>query len=416
MTNSGPSTTHDVRMRGFHDRARVAAATAWVDQHSEALPAESVPIAGAHGRVLAEDVVAIHDVPSFARSAMDGYALRGAETIGAGNYNPLPFQVIGEALPGRPFMGELTPGSAVRIMTGAPLPLGADAVLPAEFAQEAAGRVEAHASVSPGKNVGPRGEDVRAGAQIATVGRRLRPQDVGLLASVGQSRLNVVRRPRVRIIATGTELAAPESPRGEHQIVDSNSLMLAGLVARDGAIVESQHRLPDDRELIRRQLLAPGADVLLVSGGSSVGAEDHAPTLVAEVGTLAIHGIAMRPSSPTGMGTVSQALVFLLPGNPVSCLCAYDFFAGRAIRRRGGRSADWPYPVRQLEVGRKIVSAVGRVDYCRVRLVDDKIEPIAVSGASILSSTTRADAFVVVPEECEGYPPGAVVTAYLYDP
>lgn len=416
MNEGGSPSTGDVRMRGFRQRARVATALAWVDRHSAPLPFESVLIGAAHGRVLAESVTALHDVPSFARSAMDGYALRGAETVGAGDYNPLSFQLIGEALPGRPFTSELTPGTAVRIMTGAPLPSGADAVLPAEFAQEGADSVNALTSVSPGKNVGPRGEDVRTGALIATAGRRLRPQDVGLLASVGLSTLNVVRRPKVRIIATGNELAAPGSPRGEHQIVDSNSLMLAGLVERDGGIVESQSRLPDDRETIRERLVAPGADVLLVSGGSSVGAEDHAPTLVAEAGALAIHGIAMRPSSPTGMGTIGGALVFLLPGNPVSCLCAYDFFAGRAIRQCGGRSVEWPYPGHEVEVGRKIVSSAGRVDYCRVRLVDNKIEPIAVSGASILSSTTRADAFVIVPEECEGYPPGAVVTAYLYDP
>jgi molybdopterin molybdotransferase len=173
--------------------------------------------------------------------------------------------------------------------------------------------------------------------------------------------------------------------------------------------------LSDDPDRIRDALLAPGADVILVSGGSSVGSEDHAPRLIAEVGELAIHGIAMRPSSPAGIGRIGEALVFLLPGNPVSCLCAYDFFAGRAIRLRGGRSPEWPHVTRQCIVARKIVSAVGRVDYCRVRLVDGRVEPIALSGASILSSTTRADGFVIVPSESEGYGPDAEVTVYLYD-
>ncbi|HTI51294.1 MAG TPA: gephyrin-like molybdotransferase Glp [Planctomycetaceae bacterium] len=409
------SSSGDVRMRGFRDRTRVIDALAWVDRHAVPLPAENVTIEVACGRVLAERVTAAVDVPPFARSAMDGYALRGAETNGAGDYNPLPFQLIGASLPGRPFTGEVPPGSAIRIMTGAPLPVGADAVLPAEFALEAPDRVSALTSVAPGKNVGPRGEDVVAGTIVAEASRRLRPQDVGLLASVGLAEAKVIRRPRVRIIATGNELAAPGAPRGAHQIVDSNSLMLAGLVARDGGIIESQRLVADDREAIRSALVAPMAEILLVSGGSSVGVEDHAPTLVAESGTLAIHGIAMRPSSPAGMGTVGEALVFLLPGNPVSCLCAYDFFAGRAIRRLGSRSGDWPYAARSAEVSRKIVSAVGRVDYCRVRLVEGKIEPIATSGASILSSTTRADGFVIVPEECEGYPSGGVVTVYLYD-
>jgi len=155
--------------------------------------------------------------------------------------------------------------------------------------------------------------------------------------------------------------------------------------------------------------------VILVSGGSSVGSEDHAPPLIAQVGELAIHGVAMRPSSPAGIGRIGDALVFLLPGNPVSCLCAYDFFAGRAIRLRGGRSADWPHRTLRAVVARKVVSAIGRVDYCRIRLVDEKVEPIALSGASILSSTTRADGFVIVPSESEGYGPGTEVTVYLYD-
>jgi molybdopterin molybdotransferase len=154
--------------------------------------------------------------------------------------------------------------------------------------------------------------------------------------------------------------------------------------------------------------------VILVSGGSSVGSEDYAPRLIAEVGELPIHGVAMRPSSPAGVGRIGDALVFLLPGNPVSCLCAYDFFAGRAIRRVAG-AGRLATSHAALAVARKIVSAIGRVDYCRVRIVDDRVEPIALSGASILSSTTRADGFVIVPAQSEGYGPGTEVTVYLYE-
>lgn len=411
-----PTARNDVRMRGFVERTRVETALAWVDQHAPALPAELIPVEQAHARVLAQDAVAQCDVPSFARSAMDGYALRGLETVGAGDYNPLSFRILGDAFPARPYLGEVLAGTAVRIMTGAPLPAGADAVLPAEFAQEAGGQVAALGSVSPGKHVGQIGEDVAAGRVVAERGRRLRPQDVGLLASVGLAEVSVIRKPRIRILATGNELVAPGEPRSAFQIVDSNSSMLAALVARDGGVVASLYLLPDDREALRQQLLAAGADVILISGGSSVGAEDHAPTLIAAEGELAIHGVAMRPSSPAGMGRVGGGLVFLLPGNPVSCLSAYDFFAGRAIRRLGGRSPDWPYVCRQFEVGRKFVSAVGRVDYVRVRIVDGRAEPLGLSGASILSSTTRADGFVVIPAEFEGYAPGSVLNVYLYDP
>src|SRR4030095_1261095 len=192
-----------------------------------------------------------------------------------------------------------------------------------------------------------------------------------------------------------------------YQVYDANSYMLRGLVPRDGGMLEKAMRIGDDPSAIRDALTAPGADIILVSGGSSVGSEDHAPRLVAECGELAIHGVAMRPSSPAGVGRVGSALVFLLPGNPVSCLCAYDFFAGRAIRLRSGLPAPFPHRSLRANVARKIVSAVGRVDYCRVRLANGEVEPIALSGASILSSTTRADGYVIVPAESEGYRPGS---------
>lgn len=188
------------------------------------------------------------------------------------------------------------------------------------------------------------GEDIARGSTALAAGRRLRPQDAGLAASLGLAQLQVVRRPRVRLLVTGNEVRAPGTPKGPSEIYDANSVTLRGLVARDGGLLESHQRLGDDPQIIAQALAAPGADVVLISGGSSVGAEDHAPRLLAELGELAIHGIAMRPSSPAGMGRIGDTLVFLLPGNPVSCLCAYDFFAGRAIRLLGGRPADWPYP------------------------------------------------------------------------
>jgi molybdopterin molybdotransferase len=402
-------------MRGFGQRAEVPAVLAWIDRHAAALDAETVPLDDAAGRVLAADAIAPLDVPAFDRAAMDGYALRGAETAGASEYNPITLPVLGQALPGRPFVGAVRAGAAVRIMTGAPVPAGLDAVLPAEYASEEAGAVQIAQPVAPGQHVGRRGEDLRAGAPALARGRRLRPQDLGVLASLGFAQVEVVRRPAVRIVVTGNEVVAPGTPKGEHQIYDANSSLLRALVARDGGRVERHLRLGDDPEKIRAALLEPGADVILVSGGSSVGAEDHAPRILAEVGELPIHGVAMRPSSPAGVGRIGAVLVFLLPGNPVSCLCAYDFFAGRAIRLRGGRSPDWPHAVRTGVVARKIVSSIGRLDYCRVRFVDGRVEPIATSGAAILSSTTRADGFVIVPAESEGYGPDAEVTVYLYD-
>jgi molybdopterin molybdotransferase len=410
-----PPVPRDVRMHGFSQRAEVETVLKWIDQHASCLGCELVSLDAASGRVLAKQVIAPLSVPAFDRAAMDGYALHGAETTGASDYNPLALAVLGQALPGQPFDDPIRPGTAIRVMTGAAIPAGADAVVPAEYAQETGGQVEITLAVAPGKHIGFCGEDIEQGAPVLEGGRRLRPQDLGLLASLGIAQATVVEQPCVRIIVTGNEVVNPGEPKGLYQIYDANSAMLRGLIRRDGGVVDAHYKLGDDPARIRDALIAPGADVIVVSGGSSVGSEDNAPRLLAEVGKLAIHGVAMRPSGPAGVGCIGDTLVFLLPGNPVSCLCAYDFFAGRAIRLRGGRRPDWPYHARQAVVARKIVSAIGRVDYCRVRFLDNQVEPLALSGASILSSTTRADGFVIVPAESEGYGHGATVTVYLYE-
>jgi molybdopterin molybdotransferase len=405
----------DVRMRGFARRHTVAAALAWLDAHIPAPAEELVPLANAWGRVLAGEVVSAVDVPQFDRATMDGYAVVADSTDGASSYNRLRLTVIGDSLPGRPFDGVVRPSETVRIMTGAPLPHGSDAVVPAEWVeQERDDRdISVLAPVSPGKHIARRGEDVAAGSRLFEAGRVLRPQDVGVLSSVGLADIHVCRRPRVRLVVTGNELMAAGSLPHGYQVADANGPMLAALVTRDGGLVEFPGVVRDDPDAILAALESD-VDVVIVSGGSSVGIEDLAPAILAEHGELAIHGIAMRPSSPTGLGRLGHRLVFLLPGHPVSCLCAYDFFAGRAIRVMGGRANTWPYRSVRARLARKISSPVGRLDYARVRFAGDLVEPLAVGGASALSSTTRADGFVLVPEDSEGFAPGADIEVWLY--
>jgi molybdopterin molybdotransferase len=406
----------DVRMRGFAQRHTVDAALAWLDAQLQPLTAEIVFLRQAPGRVLAAAVVSDVDVPGFDRAMMDGYAVVSDSTEGAGAYTPLQLKVVGESMPGCPFDGVVRKGDAVRIMTGAPMPDGTDAVLPAEWiGLEADGLnlIIALAAVSPGKHVGKLGEDIAKGTTLLESGRVLRPQDLGVLSSVGQGEVEVVRRPRVRLAVTGNELLpSGMRPRGFH-IADANGPMLAALIDRDGGVVDFPGLVKDDRDAIF-EALHSDADVVIVSGGTSVGIEDLAPMLVAQYGELAVHGIAMRPSSPTGLGRIENRIIILLPGNPVSSLCAYDFFAGRAIRALGGRSKEWPYRAVCGRLNRKISSPIGRLDYARVRVADGLIEPLAVTGASVLSSTTRADGFVIVGEDSEGFRAGDEVEVWLY--
>ena len=403
-------------MRGFASRSTVAAAIAWIDSsigQLRELPSETEAICGAAGRILAEEIISDVDVPSFSRSMMDGFALHAHQTQGASTYNPLQFDIIGDSFPGRPYSGNVLSGQAVRIMTGAPMPSGADSVLPCEFTETHSNHLTAMGEVSPGKHVGMVGEDVRRGTVVFQSGRLLRPQDVGVLSSIGCRTVKVIRRPRVAILITGDELLASGSQPTGYSIADANGPMLQALVNRDGGQIISADIIPDDRNLLTDAMKQP-ADIILVSGGSSVGQEDHAPRILDEHGELAIHGIAMRPSSPAGMGQLGQRMVFLLPGNPVSCLCAYDFFAGRAIRALGGRDRDWPYRRVRATLNRKLVSTIGRVDYARVKLVGAMAEPIAISGAAILTSTTMADGFVIVPSDSEGYAALTEVDVFLY--
>ena len=408
----------DVRMRGFAKRQTVGAALAWLDSQLRPLACEAVPLRTARGRVLAETMVSEFDVPGFDRATMDGYAVVAFSTDGATPYTPLSLTVVGDSMPGRPFGGVLSTGEAVRVMTGAPMPRGADAVLPAEQTDvgdlQGSARINAIASVSPGKNLGKRGEDITRGTTLLRPVRVLRPQDLGVLSSVGISEVEVIRRPRVRLVVTGNELLESGSRPHGFQITDANGPMLAALVERDGGIVEFPGLIRDDETSILEALHSE-VDIVIVSGGSSVGVEDLAPVLVAQHGELAVHGIAMRPSSPTGMGRIGHRLVMLLPGNPVSNLCAYDFFAGRAIRALGGRSKEWPYRQVQGILSRKISSPIGRLDYSRVKISDGVVEPVSIGGASLLSSTTRADGFVIVGDDSEGFAAGAKVDVWLYD-
>jgi len=401
-------------MRGFARRSTVEQACDWIDEQVAPLSAESLKSVDAVGRVLAADVISPVNVPAFRRAMMDGFAVQAEDTLGASTYNRLPLTIVGQSMPASPANVRLQRGQAVRIMTGAPMPADADAVLPVETVEISGQQVEALDAVAVGKHVGEVGEDIAADSVVLNQGRRLRPQDVGILAAIGVPQVSVQRAVRVRIVVTGDELLPPGSLPDGFQIVDSNSPMLRGLVARDGGLITSSEIVVDQPDAIL-SAMRDDVDVVLVSGGSSVGQEDHAPRLLDEYGELAIHGIAMRPSSPSGMGRMDDRLVFLLPGNPVSCLCAYDFFAGRAIRALAGLSTDWPYRRQRLRLARKLVSVVGRVDYARVGVVQDRVEPIAVSGASLLSSTTRAAGFVVVPADSEGYPPDAEVEVLFYD-
>lgn len=391
---------------GNRKRTPVADVLRLIDDRVHTLGPEPIAPLEAAGRVLAARVVSAVNVPGFAKSAMDGFALRSSDSGRR--------RVIGASMPGRPFPGEVHPGEAVRITTGAPIPNGADCVVPLELADETDGEVHARIGPVPGKHVIRIGEDVATGTEVLAAGRALRPQDIGLLAAIGVSSVEVVKRPRVAILANGNELLPPGSTPSGSQIVDSNSPMLSALIARDGGTLASIQYVPDDRAALREAIRACDADVLLISGGSSVGSEDHAASAVAELGELAIHGIAMKPGAPAGLGFIGHRIAFLLPGNPGACLAAYDLLAGRAVRLLGGRDREWPYPRIEATLATDIESRSGRTDVVMVKLSDDRATPIA-GGPSRTNGAVEADGFILVPPEVGRLPVGTAVAVFHFN-
>ncbi len=405
----------DVRMRGFLKRTPVNTLLSLIKKHSHLLPDEDIQTVEGSGRILAEDIISPANVPDFDRSAMDGYALNAEATFGATSYNPLMFKVVGQVTPGESYKGILKPGEALSIMTGAPVPSGANAVLMAENAEFSNDNIQVLEAVPPGKHVGKVGEDIKKNQKLLRQGRCLRPQDIAVLASVGFTNIKVVRKPEVKLLITGNELLKPgEQPCGV-QIVDSNSVMLAPLIKRDGGLLAKVHHVPDDRDLLQQHLSKTDADLVCMTGGTSVGIEDHGPMLVDELGELLAHGIPMRPAAPTGFGLINGKKIFLLPGNPVSCLSAYDYFVRRSLCMMGGHSDEWPYRKKNIKLATKISSEIGRIEYVRLRIENELAFVIASGGASILSSTTQADAFLLTEEDSEGFAEGDEVQVWLYD-
>jgi molybdopterin molybdotransferase len=415
----------DVRGRGFHSRADVDAVLHLLDSSTTILPSEFASVSSMTSRVLASAVHSPVNVPGFNRAAMDGFAVRAVDTVGATTENPRVLSLVGEARTARPYSGILEAGQTVSITTGAPVPTGGEAILVLEAAQVVpAGRVLARVEVAAGRHISRVGEDVKLGQEVLPARRLLRPQDLGLLASIGIGTVEVVRKPRVAILVTGNELLPPGSKPSGYEIVDSNSPMLTALVARDGGECLPVQRIRDDEATIREAILKARkeSDAILITGGSSVGAEDYCPRVVAELGELVVHGIAIRPAGPTGVAFIppehpdSHSIpLFLLPGNPVSCLCAYDIFAGRVVRRLGGRAWELPYRKILLPLAEKITSAVGRVDYMRVKVEGGRVIPLTASGASNLSSTVFAAGFVMVARDCEIIEEGEMVEVWLYE-
>jgi molybdopterin molybdotransferase len=368
--------------------------------------AETVHLAEARGRVLSEDVTSPANLPGFNRAAMDGYAVRAAETRGAAPLAPVYLKIDEVA-------GE---GRCVPVRTGMAAPPGSDAVLMLEDALLRGQEVEATAEVHPYRNMARVGEDVALGETIFREGHRLRPPDIALLASLGLKEAKVRERPKVAIIPTGGELIPlfSEERLLPGQAREANGIMCEMYAEIWGGSPRKTSIVKDDPNLIRAAIVENlDADLILISGGTSIGEEDYAPPILTDMGELLVHGVRITPGKPTALGIIDNKPVICLPGYPVAALAALYIFARPLITMMAHRT-DFPRTV-TAKLGGKIVSRPGYLTFARVSLGDGVATPIMTTGAGILSSVARAEGYVLVPEEVEGREKGEVVEVNLIE-
>jgi molybdenum cofactor synthesis domain-containing protein len=361
----------------------------------------------AQGLLLAENVYADVPLPGFDNSAMDGYAVRAIDTVGSTREQPTVLPVVGDVAAGARSRSGMGPGLAMRIMTGAPLPAGADAVVLVErsiVVPADAGAVDLTLEVQPGTSVRAAGGDVSPGDVVLGAGILIGPAHLGVLASVGLADVDVIPRPRVGVISTGDELVSPGQPLGPGQIHDSNRLMLLALVAEAGATAVDLGCVPDDEPLLERTLRAAVAtcDVIVTSGGVSMGDADVVKLVLGRIAEMEWMQIAIRPAKPFALGVLDGTPIIGLPGNPVSSLVSFELLARPGLRARAGR-ADLDRPrltaTTRVDVRR---TPDGKTHLLRVNLHAGpgglEAEPVSVQGSHQLAASAGADALAVVPD------------------
>lgn len=374
----------------------------------------TVPLSDALNRVLAEDVTAADSLPRFDRSAVDGYALNAEATTGASQFKPTLLQLTQSKVVGSE--------QAKQVWTGNPIPKGADAVVMIENTQKRDERIEVWVQLAPGDNISKKGEDLKKGEVAAKTGTRLNPYHLGLLAALGKKQVSVTKKPRIAILATGNELAEVGSKLAENQIFESNRIMLSAMCRELDAepldLGIARDDLDEIAEKIRNGLR--NADAVITTGGTSVGGLDLVPDAVNKLGKpgIVIHGLAMRPGMPTALAMVDGKPVMVLSGNPVAAVVGFEVFARPLICRMLGMKEEEPRPTVKAVMTRRVSAALGRKTFVRVKAYEKNgeffAEPVSARGSGAISTMTRGNGFVIVPENREGLAEGESVTVRLF--
>jgi len=403
------------RLRGFEKLTNIdeAFSTFLKKLKPERFESEQIPIHTASGRVTAEDIQAKNDLPPFDRSAVDGYAVKAQDTFGASQFNPKTLKLTENGV---------HEGKARQIWTGTPLPRGADAVVMLEYTKRTRDKIEVGITVTPGGNVSKKGEDVQRGEVAIKVGTRLKPHHLGLLAALGETQVNVAKKPKVAILSTGNELVELGHKPKPNQIVETNRLILSSMCQELGAEPLDLGIAKDDLKEISAKIREglERADVVITTGGTSVGYPDLVPMSIKQIGTpgVIVHGVAMRPGMPTALAILQGKPVFILSGNPVAAMIGFEVFARPLLLKLLGVERE-PRPTLKAILTRRVAAALGRRVFLRVHVFERDggffAEPVRIKGAGVLSTMTKANGYVKIPENREGLEEGESVIVHLFD-
>ncbi len=402
-----------VRLKGFEKLTNVDdALQSFLRQlKPERLDSEQIPIHAALGRVTAKDIRAKYNLPPFDRSAVDGYALRAKDTFGVSAFNPKTFKLT---------KNQVRENEAKELWTGNPVPKGADAVVMLEYTKKFEDKIELAAAVTPGRNVSKMGEDVTEGNVAITAATRLNPHHLGLLAALGETHVNVVRKPKVAILATGSELVELGHKLEPGKIVETNRLVFSSMCMELGAEPLNLGMVKDDLEVITSKIQEglEQAEVVLTTGGTSVGYPDLVPLAVKQIGKpgIIVHGIAIRPGMPTALAILKGKPVFVLSGNPVAATVGFEVFTRPTLLRLLGINE--ARPAIEAKLTRRVAAALGRRVFLRVRVFERNggffAEPVRVTGSGVLTTMTKANGYVIIPENREGIEEGESVRVHLF--
>ena len=375
---------------------------------------EALEVGAAAGRVVAADLVSTIFVPPFSRSAMDGYAVVAEDTRGASRERPVRLRIVDRVFTGSVPSHAVSPGNCAEIATGAPLPDGVDAVVMVEeTARVDHDHVAICAQASPMQNIGRKGADISPGDLVVCRGDLLNPSRLGAVAAIGCARLDVFARPRVAILSTGNEVIPPGTPLGPGQIYDVNRFTLAAVVDAHGGIAEMHTPARDTLEALGDALDGCArADIIIFSGGSSVGERDLLVDLVAERGEMVFHGIAVKPGKPTLFGIIAGKPVFGMPGYPTSCLSNAYMLLVAPLRRMAHLPA-WEPRILRLPLGQRVVSTTGRHQFYTVRIVDGQAMP-AFKASGDITSMSQADGYIEIPAQIDIVEKGQLVDVRLF--